>query len=166
MQTIIEIYNNLSIYIVGILIVIIIILVITSFVNISAINRLENKYRKLTRGVENSNLQELIESYMDKIDNASSETKEIKNVYDDIHEKLNRCIQNISIVRYKAFEDVGSDLSFSIAMLDNNKDGVIITSIYGRDESTTYAKPIDKGISRYDLSEEEKYVLKDSISKK
>jgi hypothetical protein len=103
---------------------------------------------------------------MDKIDNASSETKEIKNVYDDIHEKLNRCIQNISIVRYKAFEDVGSDLSFSIAMLDNNKDGVIITSIYGRDESTTYAKPIDKGISRYDLSEEEKYVLKDSISKK
>ncbi|WP_010238645.1 DUF4446 family protein [Clostridium arbusti] len=166
MQTIIEIYNNLSIYIVGILIVIIIILVITSFVNISAINRLENKYRKLTRGVENSNLQELIESYMDKIDNASSETKEIKNVYDDIHEKLNKCLQNISIVRYKAFEDVGSDLSFSIAMLDNNKDGVIITSIYGRDESTTYAKPIDKGISRYDLSEEEKYVLKDSISKK
>jgi hypothetical protein len=54
---------------------------------------------------------------------------------------------------------VGSDLSFSIALLDGNQNGVIITSIYGRNESTTYAKPIDKGISRYDLSEEEKKVL-------
>ena len=166
MQTIIEIYNNLSLYIVSILIIIIIILLITVVVNTKSINRLESKYRKLTRGVENNNLQELIESYMDKIDNTSNESKEIKNLYNDIHEKVDKCLQNISIIRYKAFEDVGSDLSFSIAMLDNNNDGVIITSIYGRDESTTYAKPIDKGISRYDLSDEEKYVLKDAVSKK
>ncbi|AGK99574.1 DUF4446 family protein [Clostridium pasteurianum] len=166
MQTIIEIYNNLSIYIVGILIIIIIILLLLSFVNIKAINRLESKYRKLTRGVENSNLQELIESYMDKIDKIDNESKVVKNLYEDIHEKINKCLQNISIIRYKAFEDVGSDLSFSVALLDNNNDGVIITSIYGRNESTTYAKPIDKGISRYDLSDEEKHVLKDAVSKK
>ncbi|MFT8315456.1 MAG: DUF4446 family protein [Clostridium sp.] len=166
MQTIIGIYNNLSIYIVSILIIIIIILLLLTFVNIKAINRLESKYRKLTRGVENSNLQELIESYMDKIDKISNESKEVKNLYENINEKINKCLQNISIIRYKAFEDVGSDLSFSVALLDNNNDGVIITSIYGRNESTTYAKPIDKGISRYDLSDEEKHVLKDAVSKK
>ncbi|AJA50117.1 hypothetical protein CPAST_c40880 [Clostridium pasteurianum DSM 525 = ATCC 6013] len=166
MQNIIEIYNNLSIYIVGILIILIIILLINMFVNIKAINRLESKYRKLTRGVENNNIEELIESYMDKIDNINNDSIKIKNEYNGINEKVNKCLQNISIVRYKAFEDVGSDLSFSIALLDNNNDGVVITSIYGRNESTTYAKPIDKGISRYDLSDEEEYVLKDAVSKK
>ena len=41
---------------------------------------------------------------------------------------------------------------------------LLLTSIYGRNESTTYAKPIDKGISRYDLSEEEKKVLEQAMS--
>ncbi|EQB3123730.1 DUF4446 family protein, partial [Clostridium botulinum] len=48
--------------------------------------------------------------------------------------------------------------------LDNDNSGVILTSIFGRNESTTYAKPIDKGISRYDLSDEEKQVLENCIN--
>ena len=75
------------------------------------------------------------------------------------------CVQKVAIMRYKAFEDVGSDLSFSVAILDDNNDGIILTGIYGRNESTTYAKPIDKGISRYDLSEEEICVLNEAINK-
>ena len=66
-------------------------------------------------------------------------------------------------MRYQAFEDVGSDLSFSIAILDGNNDGIMLTGIYGRQESTTYAKPIDKGISRYDLSEEEIAVINEAL---
>ena len=72
------------------------------------------------------------------------------------------CVQKVAIMRYKAFENVGSDLSFSIAILDGNNDGVLLTGIYGREESVTYAKPVDKGISRYDLSEEEKQVLNEA----
>ena len=68
--------------------------------------------------------------------------------------------------RNKAFADVGSDLSFSIAILDSYNDGVIITGIYSRQDSITYAKPVDKGISRYELSEEETYVLNEAINKK
>ena len=43
---------------------------------------------------------------------------------------------------------------------------MLITGIYSRQDSTTYAKPIDKGISRYQLSEEETYVLNEAINKK
>ena len=74
-------------------------------------------------------------------------------------------MQKVSVVRYKAFEDVGSDLSFSLAMLDENNDGILLTGIFGRNESTTYAKPIEKGISRYDLSEEEEEALNNAINK-
>lgn len=166
MEAIIQIYNNLNIYIVCLLIVVVLLLLIIVIANIKAIGKLEAKYRKLTRGVDNSNLEEVINSYMNKIDDVKTETDNMKNEYSSINQRIDRCIQNISITRYKAFEDVGSDLSFSLALLDSNKDGVIITSIYGRNESTIYAKPIEKGISRYDLSEEEKMTLENTLNKK
>ena len=90
----------------------------------------------------------------------------MNELYKSMEKRIAGCFQKMSIIRYRAFEDVGSDLSFSIALLDNNDDGFILTGIYGRNESTTYAKPIDKGLSRYELSEEEKHVLQDAINKK
>ncbi|NLZ49550.1 MAG: DUF4446 family protein, partial [Clostridiales bacterium] len=92
-------------------------------------------------------------------------SEEIKEMLVHYDKELKKCTQKVSILRYKAFDDVGSDLSFSIAMLDGDNNGIIITSIYGRHDSTTYAKPVDKGISRYDLSEEEERVLKEAMSK-
>ncbi len=165
MGNIIKSYNDYSIYIVAALILLVIILFIIIAVYGKSIDRVELRLKKLTRGVDNTNLEELVSSYMDRVDRATEETEQIKKLYADIHEKVDRCLQNVSVIRFKAFDNVGSDLSFSIAMLDNNKDGVVITSIYGRDESTTYAKPIDKGISRYELSAEEDTALKNSIDK-
>ncbi|MDZ5017222.1 DUF4446 family protein, partial [Clostridium perfringens] len=83
-----------------------------------------------------------------------------------IKEEMKGCVNKIAIMRYKAFPDVGSDLSFSIAILDSHNDGILLTGIYSRQDSTTYAKPVDKGISRYELSEEETYVLNEAINKK
>ena len=165
MQSIMNSYNYFSIYIVAALILIVIILFIIMTLNMKSIDRMENRLKKLTRGVDSTNLEQLVSSYMDRVDVVAKETKEMKDLYSSIHGKVDNCLQNISIIRFKAFEDVGSDLSFAVAMLDNNKDGVIITSIYGRNESTTYAKPIDKGISRYELSAEENTVLKNAVEK-
>jgi hypothetical protein len=165
MQNILQLYNKFGVYISGGLLLLILILFIVIIVNRRSIKRIENRLKKLTRGIDNANIEELVKSYMDRVESSINETKEVKKLYLDIQGKVNQCIQNVSIIRYKAFEDVGSDLSFSIAMLDNNKDGFVITSIYGRNESTTYAKPIDKGISRYDVSVEEETVLKNAINK-
>lgn len=165
MQSIMNLYNYLGIYIVAALILIVIILFIIMTLNMKSIDRMESRLKKLTRGVDSTNLEQLVSSYMDRVDTVAKETKEMKDLYSSIHGKVDNCLQNISIIRFKAFEDVGSDLSFAVAMLDNNKDGVIITSIYGRNESTTYAKPIDKGISRYELSAEENTVLKNAVEK-
>ena len=165
MGSIIQIYNSISIYIVAALVIIVLILFIISMVSISAIGKLEKKFRKMTRGTENSNLEEIIEKYMEKIDGTSNEIAMIKEKTEQINNKITKCIQKVEIIRYKAFDDVGSDLSFSIVLLDENDDGILITSIYGRNESTIYSKPIDKGISRYELSEEEKQVLGIAVNK-
>ncbi|MEG0613733.1 MAG: DUF4446 family protein [Clostridium sp.] len=143
------------------LVIILIIVVISSLVSIS---RLKSKYRKLMRGTNSRNLEELIVNSLDKIDIMKEVTDEVRSICDETSMVLTSCVQKVAIKRYKAFEDFASDLSYSIAILDGNNSGVIITSIYSRNESITYAKPIDKGISRYDLSEEENNVLHQAIN--
>lgn len=117
------------------------------------------------RGANSKNLEELILSQLDNIEKANENALNAINECTKLELKMKECVQKVAIMRYKAFEDVGSDLSFSIAILDDNNDGIMLTGIYGRQESTTYAKPIDKGISRYDLSEEEIIVLNEAVKK-
>jgi hypothetical protein len=66
-----------------------------------------------------------------------------------------RAIQRFHLVRYDAFEDMGGRLSFSAALLDDEGNGLVITSINGRTETRTYAKPIRNLSSDHNLSEEE-----------
>lgn len=68
---------------------------------------------------------------------------------------LKGAVQHVGMVRYDAFEDVGGRLSFSCALLDDRGDGVVITSINGRQDTRVYAKPINGGRSSHNLSEEE-----------
>lgn len=165
METLNSVINNNIAYILTTLVIINVILIICVFVLFRSLGSLERRYRKLVRGTNNKNLEEIIHGYMDKVDYAVNTSEEIKEMLVHYDKELKKCTQKVSILRYKAFDDVGSDLSFSIAMLDGDNNGIIITSIYGRHDSTTYAKPVDKGISRYDLSEEEERVLKEAMSK-
>lgn len=165
MQNIIAIINNFQIYIISALFIIVVILFIMVIAAFKSLSRMESRYRKFMRGVDNKNLEELVTGYLDKVDKVEKNSDDIKEIYKTLDSRVKECIQKVSVIRYRAFEDVGSDLSFSISLLDENNDGVIITGIYGRNESTTYAKPVDRGISRYDLSEEEKQVLQNCINK-
>ncbi|MBQ5696473.1 MAG: DUF4446 family protein [Clostridium sp.] len=166
MDSIINIINEYSVFIIMGLSVITLLLFIISIILFSSVKKLEKKYRKMMRGVNNKNLEKALNDNLDNIEKALSRSEKAINECKSISNELKGCVNKVAIMRYKAFEDVGSDLSFSIAILDSYNDGVIITGIYSRHDSTTYAKPIDKGISRYDLSEEELHVLNEAINSK
>jgi hypothetical protein len=68
-------------------------------------------------------------------------------------------LQKVGLVRYNAFEEMGGQLSFSAALLDERGDGVVITSINGRTETRTYAKPIQGLDSTHNLSDEERKAI-------
>ena len=78
---------------------------------------------------------------------------------------MESCVQKIGIVRYSAFRDTGSDLSFALALLDEKNNGVVLNGIYSREMSNIYAKPVENGESTYTLSEEEKQAINKAISK-
>lgn len=68
-------------------------------------------------------------------------------------------LQRFGLVRYDAFSEMGGQLSFSAAFLDDHGDGVVITSINGRTETRTYAKPVKGLASAHNLSEEEREAI-------
>lgn len=165
MNNIIEIINqNAAFIIIGIAAVAILelILIIILFAKLGGV---KNRFKKMMRGANNKNLETVLEDYLQKVEKIELDSSDAVSKINKLDANLKNCIQKVGVVRYKAFEDVGSDLSFSIALLDEKNDGVMLTGIYGRMESTTYAKPIDKGISRYDLSEEELRALSEAMNK-
>ena len=62
-----------------------------------------------------------------------------------------------------AFKDTGSDLSFALALLNDNNDGVVLNGIYSREMSNIYAKPIKAGKSKYTISEQEQEAIDKAI---
>ncbi len=81
-----------------------------------------------------------------------------------IDQRLLKSIRNIEVLRFNPFAEQGSNQSFAIALLNDDADGVIISSLYSRDHVSVFAKPIKNGVSTYELSKEESEVLAKSIS--
>jgi hypothetical protein len=72
-------------------------------------------------------------------------------------------VRNVALLRYDAFEDVGGRLSFSCALLDDQGNGVVLTSINGRQETRVYAKPVNLGTSSHNLSLEEEESIRRAL---
>ena len=73
-------------------------------------------------------------------------------------------VRRVGLVRYDAFEDVGGRLSFSCALLDEHGNGVVMTSINGRQDTRVYAKPITDGHSSYNVSIEEEEAIRQALA--
>lgn len=96
----------------------------------------------------------------------SNNTKEIKNIWSEIStikeaSKLN--IQRTGLVKFNPFDETGGDHSFSLALLDGNKNGIIITSLHTRERTRLYLKEVLKGKTKIDLSKEEQKALQLSL---
>lgn len=110
---------------------------------------------------EPENLKELLESFRELKKSFEEVSRELKKQKKE--NKIN--FQKIGFVRYNPFSEVGGDQSFSLALLDGNNDGFVITSLYAREANRVYGKPIKNGQSEYSLSEEEKKALKEALNK-
>lgn len=102
----------------------------------------------------------------DQIGLTKDQTKDIEKIFGELNrlDKIaQKSFQKIGVVRFNPFKEVGGDQSFSIALLDAENNGFVLTSLYGRDDNRVYNKPIKKGVSSYSLSNEEKEALKKAI---
>lgn len=129
--------------------------------NIIKTSILDKKYKEFMSRLGNGeNFEEVLSKYMKNVLNVVEETSALKKYCKELEKNMQKCIQKIGMVRYTAFQNTGSDLCFALALLDFENNGVVINGIYSRDNTTTtYAKPIEKGCSKYKLAKEEEEAL-------
>ncbi len=116
-------------------------------------------YRRLAKGSEKENLEKTLDGILKK---GEFSVKEISKIWDKIGslEKDGTFhVQKLGLVKFNPFNETGGVQSFSLAALDGNNSGFVITGLHGRDRTRVYAKAINVGKSSIELSNEEKKAL-------
>ena len=101
----------------------------------------------------------LLEQYVGAVGTISKQVNECMLRLEKIENKLRLSVDRAEMIRFSAFENMGSELSFALALLNQEGSGVVLSSINNRDESRVYAKPVVTGESSYNLSSEERVVI-------
>lgn len=143
----------------------VVILFIGFIVMIIQYSKLNKRYCSFMKKLgEGKNLEEDLETYMYRVDKVEKQNAEISHEIKSLGKDLTKCVQKIGIVRYSAFKDTGSDLSFTLAMLDEDNSGVVLNGIYSREMSNIYAKQVREGKTNTKLTEEEKQALEIALN--
>ena len=89
--------------------------------------------------------------------------KEVIGRVGSLEKELPRDIRREGLIRYNPFFDAGSDQSFALALLNDQNDGIVLSSLYGREMNRVYAKLIRQGKSQYQLTDEEKKAIEGAV---
>ena len=154
--------SDMFLIIISVVCIVLFIGLIALMIKLSKLNKYYKTFiNKLGNG---NNIEEDLETFMYRVEKVEKQNGEINEFIKTLDNDLRKCIQKIGIVRYNAFKDTGSDLSFTLALLDENNNGVVLNGIYSREMSNIYAKPVEKGESKYTLSDEEKEAISKAMS--
>jgi len=119
----------------------------------------EKRLKRFFLGKKAKDLEDTIESLEKDIAELKSARSEIQKNITEINAKLKKSIRGLETIRFNPFPDQGSNQSFAIGMLNEEGDGVVLSSLYSRDRMSIFAKPIKNSKSEYELSVEEREAL-------
>ncbi|HEY8528743.1 MAG TPA: DUF4446 family protein [Paenibacillaceae bacterium] len=126
----------------------------------SRLNALKAAHRKLIGETGVSNLEDVLAAIHRNLAELQKDGEELKSRLTQAEKRLSEMNGRVGIHRFNAFEGTGSDLSFSLAIVNDSASGAVLTAIHGRDQTFLYAKPVEKGESSYPLTPEEKTAIR------
>ncbi|MCK4524875.1 MAG: DUF4446 family protein [Candidatus Andersenbacteria bacterium] len=124
------------------------------------LSRVKKRTRSFFASSEAKDLEEIIYKQIKKTNEVDGEIKKLIEDNGKIRENMAKCVQKVGVVRFNPFGDVGGNQSFAIALLDKYLSGVIILSLYSRDDVKVYSKQVIEGKSEYALSKEEEEAIR------
>ncbi len=116
-------------------------------------------FKKLSKDVGRENLVKILGKALEIEKQNSENILKINKFVDEIKKDAMGHFQKTALVRFNPFSEMGGDHSFSLALLDAHLSGFVITGLHTRDRTRVYAKKIDKGSCKQELSNEEKQAL-------
>ena len=120
---------------------------------------MEYRLRKFFQGKNGESLETIVGTIVDEIEGIHAEDEERLAYLRTMETRLRRSVQGVGTVRFNPFRDVGSKQSFATALLNEHGDGVVISTLYSRERTSVFAKPIKKYGSEYELTPEENEAL-------
>ena len=155
--------NNLMFIVagLGLLVVIMYMMILNLYMDV---RRMKKRYKKMMSGVESGNLERMLIGHIDEVQRVKEKNTELELENQKLDNLLQQALTRVGMVRYRAFEDMGGDLSYAVAMLAAHNNGVVLSSVFGREGSQAYAKPIENGGSSYKLTEEEQQALREAMA--
>jgi hypothetical protein len=142
------------------------IVIATLFIFIAIIIHLEIRIKNLLGGTDAKNIEEGMKTLKEEIKAMQAFSEKASAHFFNIEKRLRKSVQNIETIRFNPFKGTGSggNQSFSTSFLNEHGDGVVISSLHSRDRISIFSKPIKNFNSEYEMSDEEKEVVKKSKS--
>lgn len=155
--------ENLAL-VVGVLLALLVLLLIAVVAQSIRLGRAVRDYRALVGDGRAGSLGEVLEAHIGRVDAVARRLGEMDQVHAALEHRALNSLQHIGLVRFNPFDDTGSDQSFAIAMLDGERDGIVISSLHGRANTRVFAKPVQGGSSPHALSAEEEQAIRIAVS--
>jgi len=122
--------------------------------------RTEKRLKRFFSGKKGKDLEQNIIILEENISKLQSAKENIEKELVEVNKKLKKSVRGLETIRFNPFPDQGSNQSFAVGMINENGDGVVLSSLYSRERMSIFAKPVKNGKSEYELTAEEKEVLK------
>ena len=121
--------------------------------------RLLGQYQHLMAGTSGGNLEQALNDHVTQVRETAAQVEAVDRLARRLEEAAYFSVQHMGVVRYNPFHDTGGDQSFAIALVDGHGNGVVLSSLHGRDATRVYAKPLQKWESTYSLTDEERQAI-------
>lgn len=148
-----------SLLLFGVLLAFCIVLLVFVLKQGKKITELDKRLRKLMRGKNTASLESEIIHLFEANDVLTESAHDAGQRLDRQQKLLDTCFRKIGMIKYDAFNQMGGKLSFALALLNDENNGIILNSVHSPEGNYTYIKEVREGKSELELAEEEKQAL-------
>jgi hypothetical protein len=125
---------------------------------------LRRRLRRVLPEGESGGIDEILDRQLKSVETLSQRVDALNKLHHELEHLSQRTIQKVAVIRYNPFSDTGGDQSFAIALLDSLGNGVVVSSLHSRTDTRVFAKPVQSGRSKFQLSDEEQDAIRKALA--
>ena len=125
---------------------------------------LRRRLRRVLPQGEVGGIDEILDRQLKSVESLSQRVDALNKLHRELEHLSQRTIQKVAVIRYNPFSDTGGDQSFAIALLDSLGNGVVVSSLHSRTDTRVFAKPVQSGRSKFQLSDEEQDAIRKALA--
>lgn len=143
---------------------VVLLLLIAVSVQTLMLQGMKKRLKAFLRGPDGASLEQVLAHQASELERVEKRMEAVEQAMGILQAQIPNCFQKHGLIRYNAFENVGGEQSFSLAMLDGHGNGHVLTSVYSRSEVRVYAKKVQNGKASHPLSNEEAHALQEALT--